>query len=230
MPSRRGLTLLESTHHQFASAMWSAVLGTAAQVALVLVLARTAASIKPADDGKLTPIQVHFLAPKKQQRPEPIVDQLHLVGLSGAPAPVVQRATPASAKGDVPRANTVTEPPSLSTPESAAQDPPKVLSEIEVDSLAERDPESEGPSYPPKMLAQRVEGIVMTTFVVDSTGRIDMESVKVVQSTNQAFTDAVRVAMPRMKFRPAWFSGHVVSQLVSQSFTFRIATPAPLAR
>ncbi len=101
---------------------------------------------------------------------------------------------------------------------------------IEVDSAAERDPLSVAPAYPKEMLAQNIEGAATMQFVVDSTGLIDMETVRVIAATHREFTQAVREAMPRMRFRPALRGTLAVRQLVEQPFKFAITLPTTTAR
>jgi len=47
--------------------------------------------------------------------------------------------------------------------------------------------------------------------------------VRIMMASDSAFALAARNALPKMRFRPAWFSGKPVSQLVEQAFTFKIA-------
>jgi len=79
---------------------------------------------------------------------------------------------------------------------------------LDVDSAAARDPRSAAPAYPPDMEARGVEGLVRVRFVVDSTGLIDVSTIKVLESTNESFARAVRAAMPEMRFRPALMAMH----------------------
>lgn len=99
-----------------------------------------------------------------------------------------------------------------------------IRSEIEVDSAVERSAESAAPAYPADLLAQKVEGEVIVQFVVDTSGRVDPGSFRVIASSHYAFADAVRVALPGMKFRPAKMRERAVPQLVEQPFSFRIST------
>lgn len=104
------------------------------------------------------------------------------------------------------------------------------FSSVDVDSLALIDPTSAGPEYPETLALRRVEGSALLRFVVDSTGLIDMSTVRVMSSTHSAFAKAVIAAMPRMKYRPASIAGHPVRLLVEQSFSFRIQKPkGPIA-
>ncbi len=100
-----------------------------------------------------------------------------------------------------------------------------IRSELEVDSTVERTAESAAPAYPADLLAQNVEGEVRVQFVVDTSGRVDPASFRIVASSHYAFADAVRVALPGMKFRPAKMRERAVPQLVEQPFSFRIAKP-----
>lgn len=98
-----------------------------------------------------------------------------------------------------------------------------VFSAVEVDSTVERSAESAAPFYPPELLALNVEGSVRTRYVVDTSGRVDSTSFEIVESSHPAFAHAVLQAAPRMRFRPAIASGRKVSQLVEQTFEFRVA-------
>jgi TonB family protein len=96
----------------------------------------------------------------------------------------------------------------------------------QLDQRVERDPGSAAPTYPPYLESQRIEGAVVVSYIVDSTGRADSASLRVKQSTHPAFAEAVRAALPGMRFRPAELSGHRVRQLVLQEFRF-VIVPAP---
>jgi TonB family protein len=99
------------------------------------------------------------------------------------------------------------------------------FSTVEVDSTAVFDPTSAAPEYPEAMAQRRLEGTAVLRFVIDSTGLVDMGTVRVISSTQAAFAKAVLMAMPRMKYRPASIAGHPVRLLVEQSFTFKIQKP-----
>lgn len=101
-----------------------------------------------------------------------------------------------------------------------------VLSVLEVDSAAVRDPESAAPAYPLSLLKQNVQGSVSTQYVVDTTGFADTASLKILRSSHADFTMAVRSALPYMRFTPARLGPRKVRQLVEQEFTFRIQQAA----
>ena len=76
------------------------------------------------------------------------------------------------------------------------------------------------PRYPAELRAARIEGKVLARFVVDTTGRVRMESVIVDASAHPAFGHAVVDALRRARFQPAEYRGRRVAQLVSQPFLF----------
>jgi protein TonB len=101
-----------------------------------------------------------------------------------------------------------------------------VMSALEVDSVVTRYLNSAAPAYPPDLLAKDIEGSVYTEYIVDTTGYADTASLVIVRSTHPEFTQAVREALPYMRFRPAKIGNRKVRQLVEQQFTFRIRRPA----
>jgi TonB family protein len=105
-----------------------------------------------------------------------------------------------------------------------------VFTRLEVERMVERYEGSAAPVYPPGLSALGKEGRVHATFVVDTTGRVDMTSVRVLASDDPEFTASVRTALGEMRFRPAARKGRAVRQLVEQRFTFRIAPAAPAGR
>ena len=76
------------------------------------------------------------------------------------------------------------------------------------------------PNYPGMLQSQGVKGKVIAQFVVDTTGRADVSTFKVLESDHELFSAAVKSALPRMRFIPAEVGGHKVKQLVQQPFVF----------
>jgi TonB family protein len=117
----------------------------------------------------------------------------------------------------------------LGDPAAAPQRPSlisidSVYTELEVDTAAARYDGSAAPPYPPGMLEQRKEGQVLVQYVVDSTGRADLASITVMESTHAEFATSVTATLPHMRFRPAKIGAHRVRQLVQQLFSFKIDT------
>jgi protein TonB len=78
------------------------------------------------------------------------------------------------------------------------------------------------PAYPEALRSAGIEGKVLVEFVVDERGQPVQGSVRVVQSDNDLFADAVRVALGRLRFTPAEVGGKKVSQLVQMPFVFTL--------
>lgn len=79
-----------------------------------------------------------------------------------------------------------------------------------------------GPEYPKELRDQRREGQVLTEFVVDADGRVVRGSMRVLRSTDAAFSASVRRAVYGLRFAPATIGGVPVRQLVQQPFDFRL--------
>ncbi len=94
--------------------------------------------------------------------------------------------------------------------------------EYQVQTPVRQIPGTRGPSYPKELRERNVEGQVIAQFVVDTTGRVASGSVRVLRSTDAAFSDAVRLAVYGMRFVPATVAGVPVRQLVQQPFDFRL--------
>jgi TonB family protein len=76
------------------------------------------------------------------------------------------------------------------------------------------------PRYPRALEAAGVEGRVALEFVIDTTGRVEPASIRILQSSHDAFDVEARAALTGARFRPAKFSGHPVRQLTRQSIRF----------
>jgi protein TonB len=94
--------------------------------------------------------------------------------------------------------------------------------EFQVEKPAEMLSDSPKPRYPSVLESSGIAGEVQAQFVVNTDGRADMSEFKVLKSTNELFTQAVKNVLPRMHFSPAMIGGKPVKQLVQQSFQFAV--------
>jgi protein TonB len=97
-----------------------------------------------------------------------------------------------------------------------------VYLEFQVHKPVQPEPGNSAPRYPDALRAAGVEGEVLAQFVVDTTGRADMSSFKVLKETHAMFTTAVKAALPNMKYYPAEVGGRRVKQLVQMPFQFNL--------
>ncbi len=78
------------------------------------------------------------------------------------------------------------------------------------------------PRYPELLRSAGVEGEVLAQFVVDTTGRVEVGSLRVLRSSHALFTQAIERVIPLARFVPAEAGGRRVRQLVQQPFSFAI--------
>src|SRR5881227_2735318 len=84
--------------------------------------------------------------------------------------------------------------------------------EFQVEKQVQTAAGSPQPRYPDMLKSANIEGEVLAQFVVDTTGRADMSQFKVLKSTHDLFTNAVKASLPNMKFYPAEVGGKKVKQ------------------
>ncbi len=96
------------------------------------------------------------------------------------------------------------------------------LFEFQVEKPVTALPGGPTPRYPDILRQAGVEGEVLAQFVVDTTGRAEMGSFKVLKTSHELFGTAVKNALPGMRFIPAEVGGRKVRQLVQQPFAFGI--------
>jgi len=94
--------------------------------------------------------------------------------------------------------------------------------EFQVEKQVQQIPGTGNLRYPDMLRSANVEGEVLAQFVVDTTGHYESGTFKVLKSSHDLFTAAVKNALPQMRFYPAEVGGRKVKQLVQQPFTFSL--------
>jgi bla regulator protein BlaR1 len=144
-----------------------------------------------------------------------------VVALAGMTVAVVAACT-----SDV--ADPVAKPSEQSTPvriPTVAQEP---YFEYQVEKIARQLPSDRHLlRYPDVLRVAKVQGEVLTQFVVDANGRVEPGSFKALRSDHALFTQAVSAAVSGMQFEPAEVGGKKVRQLVQQPFTFALSKDRP---
>jgi TonB family protein len=92
--------------------------------------------------------------------------------------------------------------------------------EFQVERQAYPVPGNPSPRYPDMLREAGVDGQVLAQFVVDTTGRANMLTFKVLKTSHDLFTASVRSALPNMTFAPAEVGGKKVKQLIQMPFEF----------
>jgi len=78
------------------------------------------------------------------------------------------------------------------------------------------------PRYPSVLERSGLAGEVQAQFVVMNSGKVDMDTFKVLKSTHDLFTQAVWKWLLGITFSPAMIGGKAVNQLVQLSFQFAV--------
>jgi protein TonB len=104
----------------------------------------------------------------------------------------------------------------------AANDIGQAYFDFQVDKPVLQRPGNPHAQYPDDMRSRGRIGDVVVQFVVDTTGRIDMNSIEIIKSSDASFSNSVKAVLPEMRFFPAETGGHRVRQMVQQSFRFAL--------
>jgi protein TonB len=111
-----------------------------------------------------------------------------------------------------------TAPPDEGTYElSAVEEQPALSNGAEVQRQLSR-------QYPPLLRDAGVVGTVTLRMRVLENGTVDPESISVENSTHEAFADAAKRVVERMRFRPAKVAGKAVKVWVTLPVTFQLST------
>jgi protein TonB len=96
------------------------------------------------------------------------------------------------------------------------------LFEFQVEKPAMAMPGGTPPAYPKILQSANIQGQVTAMFVVDTSGRADLSTFRVLESDHDLFTSAVKTALPKMRFYAAEVGGRKVKMWVQQAFAFKL--------
>lgn len=96
------------------------------------------------------------------------------------------------------------------------------LFEFQVEKQARPLPSNMPARYPDVLRTAKIEGQVLAQFTVDANGVPDSATFKVLKSSHDLFSDAVRANISSMRFSPAEVGGRPVKQLVQMPFVFSL--------
>lgn len=78
------------------------------------------------------------------------------------------------------------------------------------------------PEYPQLLRTASIEGTVIVQVIVDTMGRAEPKSIKIIRSPNPGFDQPVKSAVQRALFRPARVHGRAVRVLVQIPYNFTL--------
>jgi periplasmic protein TonB len=214
-------------------------LSVAAHVALISVATAATVHARPEKTEKPEPVFVQFTAPPPP-KPVPVQHEpstAPVVKLASTPSiPVIDLVAPPIVPPTLPPINPGGTPtpdgPVMTRGGSGGQ--PGYRSAFDA-GPAESSTDWRGtevlmhilnsgkPRYPDLLRQAGVDGSVLIQFTVDTLGRVDMQSVKVLSSTHNMFTDAVRQSLGAFRFKPAEVNGKRVPALAQMPFEFHLS-------
>jgi len=205
-----------------------------AHYGLLLGMIYTSAEAARSDDGP-TVEKVDFVEPKQTDaKPEP--PQPDLLATLAPPKSVLLLVPPIDVPTSLPEidlSHRVTNPDDfIRRPYSSTEigggvrdsvvTEGQVYFDFQTEKPVMQAPNSASPAYPDILRQAGVEGEALVSFVVDTSGRVDQATFKVIRTTHELFASAVKSVLPRMRFIPAELGDRKVRQLVQQPFSFAI--------
>ncbi len=109
--------------------------------------------------------------------------------------------------------------------EGVEEEGPVDLAQVFTEAVVDEPPERIScppPEYPRMMQQAGVEGVVVMQGVVDTSGRIERQSVEVIQSTQRAFDGPALQLLRRCIFRPGRVRGQAVRVLIQLPVQFSL--------
>jgi len=96
---------------------------------------------------------------------------------------------------------------------------------LSVDVVQEKPERLAGPQpvYPPLLQQAGIQGVVRVEAIIDTTGRVEPNSVRVVESPNPGFDQAAKTVVLKSLYRPARVYGRAVRVLIQQPINFQIS-------
>ena len=102
--------------------------------------------------------------------------------------------------------------------------------DFQLNKEATMEPGTKGPEFPAAMRAAGISGSVLAQYVVNADGSIDVSTLKIVKATRAEFANAVREALPTIRYSPGEVKGKKVRQLVQAPFAFALNRQPDTAR
>ena len=237
-------TLIESAHRREAHPV-EALLSAVLHVGLIAAAVVVTDSMGRVATAKLVTEAVRFVEPVREKPappPEPVQQPAIVRDLAGPPLPkgfqvlvapleipdvlppvdLSQKTTNEADFSGVGVAGGVANGV-VGAPVSDAKAAGQPYFEFQVEKRVLARPDNPRPSYPETLRLAGITGQVFAQYVVDTLGRVEPKSVRILASTHELFSSAVRDVLPRMRFVPAEAGGRRVRMLVEQPFSFTIA-------
>jgi TonB family protein len=95
---------------------------------------------------------------------------------------------------------------------------------LSVDVVQEKPERLAGPVpvYPPLLSQAGIEGVVMVQAIIDTMGRVEPNSLKIVQTANPGFNESAKQTVLKSLFRPARVYGKAVRVLIQIPINYNL--------
>lgn len=103
-------------------------------------------------------------------------------------------------------------------------DPPATRPAASTDQLRPTSLRESAPRYPSELRAQGMQGRVVASFLIDTTGAVDVRSIRIMEANHPAFAAAVCTALPRSRFRDAIGAPPASPVRMTAPFQFELAS------
>ena len=130
----------------------------------------------------------------------------------------VDRSPTAPLRAAIVAPSDFTPSPASTRAQSTQSDAANQSRDVTVHAVLQAD--NPAPEYPPDLLGRRMEGRVVAEFVVDERGRVDTRTLRIISSTHERFSEAVRDVLPSLRFIPAQSDGVRTEERVEMPFRF----------
>ncbi len=111
-------------------------------------------------------------------------------------------------------------PDGTGEPGTRGQGDGSAFSAEQVDRAVLMRPGAPTPSYPEMLRTAGIAGGVVVEFIVDTLGRVEIGSIRLVHADHELFAASVERIVPKLQFLPAEALGHRVRQWVRLPFRF----------
>ena len=175
----------------------------------------TTPHVAPATARAASPSSLHSAPAPQGATPLPIVIDIAV----GVPAVDLSRALHGAE--DFTRGLTIGRPDGIVGGSPVGADGTALL-EHQVDKPVLLAPGMPAPAYPELLRSAGISGTVMVEFVVDTLGRVESGSPRILSTEHEQFAASVRAILPTYRFLAAEAGGHRVRQLVRLPFRFSL--------
>ena len=116
-------------------------------------------------------------------------------------------------------------------PTSVANGPTPPSEIVSVDVMRQAPERLQGPSpvYPPLLLQAGIQGVVIVEAIIDTAGRVEPKSVRIVESPHPGFDQRAKEVVLSSVYRPGRVNGKAVRVMIRQPVSFPEPLPLTVA-